>query len=92
MAFSSILIRTRVANLQCPVQWLAQDVQKTRETNLGKGEDIIVIVLKMSPKEIAVEIRSNRLRHSLALSALSRVINLWDRKEEDHFSNEFCHD
>lgn len=66
--------------------WLAQDVQKTNETNFGRGEDIVVLI--MSLEEVLDEIRSQRLRHSLALSALSRVINFWERIEDHHFSNE----
>lgn len=55
--------------------WIARDVEKTGDLDLGEGEDITVRLLSL--EEIRHEIEIGRLRHSLALSALSRVFDLW---------------
>lgn len=51
--------------------WLALDVEKTDEMALGAGEDIQVVSLTV--EEVRGEFIGGRLRHALALSALSRV-------------------
>ncbi|GAB4581628.1 MAG: NUDIX hydrolase [Anaerolineales bacterium] len=55
--------------------WLARNVIKNGQMNLGDGEDIAVI--EMSLAEIKQEIAQGRLLHALALSALARVFDLW---------------
>ena len=55
--------------------WLARHVVKNGHMDLGDGEDIMV--MEMSLDEIKQEIREGRLLHSLALSALARVFDLW---------------
>jgi len=55
--------------------WLARGVVENGEIDLGDGEDIVV--LEMTLDEIKAEIREGRLLHSLALSALARVFDLW---------------
>ncbi len=55
--------------------WLARGVMKSGEMELGEGEDITV--MEMTLDEIKSEIHGGRLLHSLALSALGRVFNLW---------------
>jgi len=54
--------------------WLAKDVAKTHPPELDEGENILVKV--MSLKELRQEIAEGRLRHSLALVALSRVFGV----------------
>ena len=59
--------------------WLAEDVHKTnKELDLDEGEDIIVDTLTLD--EIRSEIQNGRIRHSLALSALCRVFDLWTER------------
>ena len=55
--------------------WLARNVVKNGQVDLGDGEDIAV--MEMTVEEIKVEINEQRLLHSLALSALARVFELW---------------
>jgi ADP-ribose pyrophosphatase len=55
--------------------WLARGVVKNGEMKLGDGEDLVV--LELTVEEIKAEIENGNLLHSLALSALSRVFNLW---------------
>lgn len=55
--------------------WLARNVVKNGQMDLGEGEDIAV--MEMTLDEIKMEIREGRLLHSLALSALARVFDLW---------------
>ena len=57
--------------------WLALDVQPTEEMELGAGEDIQVECLTIA--ELRAEIASGRYRHSLALSALARVPEIWNQ-------------
>ncbi len=57
--------------------WLALDVEKTDEMALGEGEDIQVASL--SVEEVRNEFIGGRLRHALALSALARVPEVWNR-------------
>lgn len=60
--------------------WLAEDAEKTENMEQDLGEDIYVI--PMGIHEIRQEILSGSLRHSLALSALSRVYQLWELPEK----------
>ena len=57
--------------------WLAQNVIRTSESAPGDGEDLVTAELTLA--QIRAEIRSGRLLHSLALSALSRKFDLWER-------------
>ncbi|MBS3751187.1 MAG: NUDIX hydrolase [Anaerolineales bacterium] len=56
--------------------WLAKDAKRTHESSPDEGESIRT--LEMEPQEIEKEIKSGRLRHSLSLTALSRILNVWD--------------
>ncbi len=60
-------------------QWLARNVTRTHLPALDEGEDIWVG--EMSEEELRQEIEAGRLRHCLALVALSHVIRLWDDGE-----------
>ena len=55
--------------------WLAENVVLTDETEPDPGEDIGVAAL--TADELRAEIRSGRMRHSLVISALCRVMDLW---------------
>jgi len=55
--------------------WLAEEAELTHERDLDPGEDIGVAAL--SEDEIRREVREGRLRHSLALSGLSRMMDPW---------------
>jgi 8-oxo-dGTP pyrophosphatase MutT (NUDIX family) len=55
--------------------WLATDVEKVAELDLGNGEHIIVDLL--SEAQIVAAVRSGEIKHALALSVLSRVYTLW---------------
>lgn len=57
-------------------QWLARGARQTHACQLDAGEDVVVQTL--GPEEIHRDIREGRLRHSLALLSLSRVMPLWD--------------
>jgi 8-oxo-dGTP pyrophosphatase MutT (NUDIX family) len=63
-------------------QWLARDARQTRAPQLDPGEDVAVQTLL--PREILRDIREGRLRHSLALLSLSRVMPLWDAGGEQN--------
>lgn len=56
--------------------FLAEDVEKVAEINEGEGEAISVKLCTLDEMKLAI--REGTLRHSLALSALSRVFDLWD--------------
>ena len=56
--------------------WLARNVAQVAEPSFGDGEDIVLF--EMTLDEIKEEIHARRLLHSLALSALARVFDLWD--------------
>jgi len=60
-------------------QWLAEEAVQTETINLDEGEDIAVTTLSLD--EIRAEIEAGHLRHSLALLSLSRVFDLWGRKD-----------
>ena len=55
--------------------WMARNAEKTDELDLGKGENLEADVLSLDA--LKSEIQEGRLRHSLALSALCRVFNIW---------------
>lgn len=55
--------------------WLAEGAELTGDTAPDPGEDIAVAVL--TADEIRAEVRSGRMRHSLVISALCRVMDLW---------------
>lgn len=57
-------------------QWLARDARKTDSRELDEGEDVVVETLL--PRDIHRYIREGRLRHSLALLSLARVMPLFD--------------
>ena len=54
--------------------WLAHDVQRVHALDLDVGEDIEV--LELSSEQLWAALRSGQMRHSLVLSALSRVFDL----------------
>lgn len=56
--------------------FVARDVQRLGDPIPGEGEEIRVEL--HTPDELKQEILNGSLRHSLALSALSRVFQLWD--------------
>jgi 8-oxo-dGTP pyrophosphatase MutT (NUDIX family) len=64
-------------NNQCH-HWLARNAARTDPVELDDGEDIVVG--EMSLAELRQEMEAGRLRHSLALVALARVFNLWERR------------
>jgi 8-oxo-dGTP pyrophosphatase MutT (NUDIX family) len=55
--------------------FLARDVVQSHGQALSGGEAIRVEL--MSEAEVRAAVQSGELRHALALSALSRVFNLW---------------
>ena len=54
--------------------YLAEGVARTHELELDEGEDIGVVLL--GPEEVREALRSGEIRHSLVVSALSRVLDL----------------
>ena len=54
--------------------WLAEDCVRTHEQELDPGEDIVVETLALD--EVRQRIKSGAIRHSLVLTALSRVLDL----------------
>lgn len=59
--------------------WLVRGVTKVAEADLGDGEAIAVEL--MSEAQVRTAVASGELRHALALSALSRVFNLFSTDE-----------
>lgn len=57
--------------------FLARDVEPTHQQDLTQGEAIRVEL--MTETQIGEAVRSGEIRHALALSALSRVFELWPR-------------
>lgn len=57
--------------------WLAEDVCLAGDQDLGAGESIRVTL--MNETEVRKSVLEGELRHALALSALSRVFELWPR-------------
>ena len=60
--------------------YLAYPAEKTQDLDLGDGEDIVVAELTLA--ELHNDVRKGSLKHALALSALSRVFDLWERPEQ----------
>ena len=54
--------------------WLAEDARKTHDLDLDAGEDIVVGTLSFD--EVREQVRDGSIRHSLVLTALSRVMDL----------------
>lgn len=54
--------------------WLAQDARRTHELQLDSGEDIVVLELELD--DVRAKIASGEIRHSLVVTALSRVLDL----------------
>jgi ADP-ribose pyrophosphatase len=54
--------------------FLAEGARRTHELELDPGEDIVVDTLALS--EVRARIQSGAIRHSLVISALSRVLDL----------------
>lgn len=54
--------------------WLAEDCELTDELDLDEGEDVRVLTL--DPEQVRADIQSGAIRHSLVLTALSRVMDL----------------
>ena len=55
--------------------WLAEDVERTREQDVGAGEMIAVEL--MTQQAVRDAVARGELKHALALSALSRVFQIW---------------
>jgi ADP-ribose pyrophosphatase len=66
--------------------WLATSAIKTEMTALDDGEDIAVSLLSL--EDVRSAIREGRLKHSLTLSALSRIFNIWPKLDEYEFGVE----
>ncbi len=67
--------------------WLAEDVERIQDPSPDAGEAIRVHLMTLD--EIRQVIASGRFRHPLGLSAMSRVVPLWEhpyRNEQDHSS------
>ena len=58
--------------------WLARDVKRVADPTPGTGEAIRVE--RMSRRAVIDAVGSGELRHALALSALSRVFDLWPER------------
>ena len=54
--------------------YLAEGARPTHALELDPGEDIVVATLDLA--EVRVQVRSGAIRHSLVISALSRVLDL----------------
>jgi len=63
--------------------WLALGVEKTKEPVLDPGEDIRVSTVSFP--DLRKKIASGQISHVLALSALSRVPQIWQAFEEEDF-------
>ena len=61
--------------------WLARGVEKTVAPRLDPGEDIEVI--RLSVEELRKVVEEGNLKHVLALSALSRVPQIWREMLQD---------
>jgi ADP-ribose pyrophosphatase YjhB (NUDIX family) len=55
--------------------WLAKEVERTGEQDVGAGEMIAVEL--MTQQAVRDAVVSGELKHALALSALSRVFQIW---------------
>ena len=67
-------------------QWLAEGALPSGVPQPDPGEDLAVVELTV--EELKGEIREGRLRHALALSALSRVFHLFEDLDDFGFSRE----
>ncbi|RME02049.1 MAG: NUDIX hydrolase, partial [Deltaproteobacteria bacterium] len=65
-----------IMNNRCH-QWFADQAVRTEPLAQDDGEDIVVETLSL--EEIRQEIREGRFCHSLALLALTHVVDLWGR-------------
>lgn len=63
--------------------WLAEDVVRTSPTDLDEGEDIEVVLFSVSDLISAVE--CGEVDHVLALSALSRIPDIWHLLAQSSF-------
>ena len=54
--------------------WLAVDVRRTHDLELDSGEDIAVLELELD--DVRARVASGEIRHSLVVTALSRVLDL----------------
>jgi 8-oxo-dGTP pyrophosphatase MutT (NUDIX family) len=54
--------------------YLAEDVRRTHDLELDPGEDIAVDTLEL--EEVRAQIASGKIRHSLVISALARILDL----------------
>ncbi len=59
--------------------WLATGVEPAGDQNLGAGEHIQVDLL--SPDEVAQAARNGEIKHALALSVITRVLDVWNRPD-----------
>lgn len=57
--------------------WLALDAEKKAEPDLDSGEDIQVACMTID--ELKHEFETGKLRHALALSAISRIPDIWNK-------------
>jgi 8-oxo-dGTP pyrophosphatase MutT (NUDIX family) len=65
--------------------WLALGVEKTKEPILDPGEDIRVSTFSFP--DLRNKIVAGQISHVLALSALSRVPQIWQAFDEEDFYN-----
>jgi 8-oxo-dGTP pyrophosphatase MutT (NUDIX family) len=54
--------------------WLAEECERTHEQGLDAGEDIFIETIPLG--EVVSRIESGEIRHSLVITALSRVLDL----------------
>jgi hypothetical protein len=64
--------------------WLAEDVYRRDDQDLGAGEMIAVEL--MSEAQVRKAVIDGELKHALALSALARVYDLWPRPFAQDFN------
>jgi 8-oxo-dGTP pyrophosphatase MutT (NUDIX family) len=65
--------------------WLALGVEKTKEPLLDPGEDINVSTVSF--EKVRNMIANGEMKHVLALSALSRVKEIWQSFDQEDFVN-----
>jgi ADP-ribose pyrophosphatase YjhB (NUDIX family) len=63
--------------------WLARDATRTHSPQLDEGE--VMSTLELGIQGLKREIRTGRLRHSLALVALARVLDIWTFRDKGDF-------
>jgi 8-oxo-dGTP pyrophosphatase MutT (NUDIX family) len=64
--------------------WLAEEVIKENEPQPDEGEDIRIVLYSFD--ELAEAIRQGEVNHVLALSALSRIPDFWNRMQMKDFT------